>query len=239
MPRISRKSSFHEYSPPDPSSGRLIGVSDVDHAELLGIANSKYSDSHFSCFAYSVSKSRFRSYVDDFFADFIESVPVESGDSTVFSSEKALTFEQPVRCLVFNAFCSPLSAAQEFKFIKGTDFLTGIGIYSISSRFGFGDESKKLALEKVAQYSLQSHHNLSLTLITAIVQPDSSWELALGQIHVHRHSNKNCASIEFALFDPEVFVCSILAEKGLKDAQHVSFNSFIQLFGDMSYYKSV
>jgi hypothetical protein len=189
--------------------------------------------------AYSVSKNRLRSYVDEFFASYIDSVPVKSDDSTGFSSELVLTSEQPVRCLVFDAFHSPISAAKEYKFVKGANFLAGIGIYSISSRFGFGDESKKLALETVAQYSLQSHHNLSLTLMTAIIQPNSSWELSLGQIHVHKHTNNNCASVRFTLFDPEVLVCSILAKKGLKDVKHVSFDSYIPLSGDMSYYKSV
>jgi hypothetical protein len=235
VPRIHRISSFHEYRPPDPSSGRFIGVSNANPAELLSIAKGLYDESGYSRFVYSITKNQLRTYCDEFFADFVENVPIESDDSTDICSKTTVTSEEPVRCLVYNAFRSPLSTTQEFKFVTGTDFLAGIGIYSLSSKFSFGDSKKEL-LGKVAQYNLQSQ-NLSLGLMVAIIQPDSSWQLALGQIRVHKYTNNNSGSVGFALFDPAVFISSIFTKKSLKDVQHEKFDMYIPLAGDMSYYK--
>ncbi|MEK4449400.1 MULTISPECIES: hypothetical protein [Paenibacillus] len=235
MPKIHRLSSFHEYRPPDPSSGRLIEVTNANTADLLSIANDLYNDRGYSRLVYSVTKSQLRTYCDEFFADFVENVPVESDASEGISSKTALTLEEQVRCLVYDAFRSPLFTAQEFKYLTGTDFLTGIGIYSLSSKFSFGDSKKEL-LGKVAQYNLQSQ-NLSLRLMVAIIQPNSSWQLALGQIRVHKYTRSNSGSVGFALFDPAVFISSIFTKKSLIDVQHEKFDIYIPLVGDMSYYK--
>lgn len=235
MPRIHRISSFHEYRPPDQSSGRLFGVLNTNHADLLNIAKGLYDRSGYSRFVYSVTKSQLRSYCDEFFADFIGNVPVDSDGYAGISSVTAITSEEPIRCLVYDAFRSPLFIAHEFKFLTGTDFLTGVGIYSLSLKFSFGDSKKEL-LGKVAQYNLQSQ-NLSLGLMVAIIQPNSSWQLALGKIRVHKYTNSNSGSVGFALFDPAVFISSILTKKSLKDVQHEKFDLYIPLAGDMSYYK--
>ncbi|WP_419885685.1 hypothetical protein [Paenibacillus sp. B-A-8] len=236
MDKIHRISSFHEYRPPVPSSGRLIGVSSANTADLLSIANDLYDEAGYSRFVYSVTKSQLRTYCDEFFADFVENVSVESDDSEGISSKIAVTPEEPVRCLVYDAFRSPLFTAQEFKFLTGTDLFTGIGIYSLSSKFGFGDESKKGLLGKVAQYNLQSQ-NLSLGMMVAIIQPDGKWQLALGQIRVHKYTKSNSGSVCIALFDPAVFISSIFTKKSLKDVQHEKFDIYLPLVGDMSYYK--
>ncbi|RUS44612.1 hypothetical protein [Cohnella sp. AR92] len=236
MPRIHRRLSFHEYSPPNPYTARIIGVSVADPSQLIDIAKSKYTEEGYSRLVYSVSKSQLRTYSDEFFVSFIETVPVETRGFSNVCPEAALPCEQPVRCLVFDAFQSPLYVAQEFKYVKETNFLGGIGVYSISSKFGFGDQSQKSILGKVAQYSLESL-NLCLRLMVAIVQPDRSWKLALGQIQVHKYTENNSATVRFALFEPADFISSLIVNKNLNEVQHIPFNTLVTLVGDMSYYK--
>ncbi|TDG00879.1 hypothetical protein [Paenibacillus piri] len=240
MPRIHRRSSSLEPHSLVLENGHLIGVSDADPVELLEIAKASYTEPDFARLSYSVSKIRLRTYVDEFFSSIIETLPVESDDSTGSSSETALTNEQPVRCLVVDNddLGTRLATIQEYKFVTGTAPFAGVGVYVIYSKDNLGDKSKQLALEKVAQ-----NLDLSTYLMVAIVQPDQSWQIALGYLNVHspksmyKFSNVRYASVSFALFDPVSLISSIITGKTLKDVQHVSLHSLIPLTRDLSFYK--
>ena len=237
MPRSQSLSP--DYSAP----GHLIGVSHADSSELLEISQNLFLSKGFAKLAYFVSKNRLRIYVDEFFSSYIENLPVEFDDSTGFSSETALAHEQPVRCLVVDIdnLWTRLSTMQEYKFVTGTDPLAGIGIYTIFSKEYLGINSKHLILDKVVKHSLESL-NLTTCLMTAIVQPDQSWQIALVQMNVHspksfyKPMNGDCASVSFALFDPASLISSIISGKSPKEVEHVLLRSLIPLDGDMSYY---
>lgn len=240
MPRIFRLSSLHSYKLPKPEEGRFLNGVTLDPLksdQLLEIARSSYSDETFSQLVYSVTQSRHRTYFDEFFASFIENVPVESMDNTGITFETAITHQQPIRCLCFDtSMKSPILTAQEFKYYQGVYILGGVGVFKLYSWLGLSGNTIKLYLGKLAQYHLESM-NPCLSLMVSIVQPESSWQLALGQIHVHKYSKRNCASVKFSVFDPQDFVASIFVGKVLKDIPHSSFDSFVELVGDLSYFK--
>lgn len=243
MRRISRVSTFHSYKLPKPEEAIFLSgviLEQLHAGQLLDLAQALYSDGAWAKLVYSVSFSGLRTYSDQFFESFIEKVPAISNvrnDYTGFSSETAIAYETPVRCLVFDTTVrSPLAAAQEFKFCKGTDLLGGAGVFKIQLKTDHGEESKKLLLGKVGQYSLESV-NPFLGLMIALVHPDSSWELVLGQIQVHKYSGSNSVSIRFAVFEPSIFVNAFLARMSLKDVPHKEFKSLVHVSADLKHFK--
>ncbi|GMK39050.1 hypothetical protein PCCS19_21040 [Paenibacillus sp. CCS19] len=118
--------------------------------------------------------------------------------------------------------------------MKERDFLTGVGVFALTSKFGFGAESKMFNLIKITEYNLESMRNLSLRLMVAIVQPDDCWQIALGNIKVSSVGRKSSASVIFALFDPAVLLSAFLSNKDLRTVEHESIPVFVSLMGDMS-----
>jgi hypothetical protein len=240
MPRISRLSTYHSYKLPKPEEGRFLNgvtMEQLPPDQLLELAQAPYSDGAWAKLVYSVSFGGLRIYSDEYFETFIENVPVTTGDFD-YSSETSLTCETPVRCLVYDTTVkSPLAVAQELKFCKGTDLLGGAGVFKIQLKVDHGDESKKLLLGRIAQYSLESV-NPFLGLMIVLVNPDSSWELVVGQIHVHKYSkSSNSASIKFALFEPSEFITSILAKMSLKDVPLKEYKSLVHVAVDLKHFK--
>jgi len=225
MRRISRVSTFHSYKLPKPEEATFLSgiiLEQLHAGHLLDLAQALYSDGAWAKLVYSVSFSGLRTYSDQFFESFIEKVPVisnVSNDYTGFSSETAIAYE-----------------TQEFKFCKGTDLLGGAGVFKIQLKTDHGEESKKLLLGKVGQYSLESV-NPFLGLMIALVHPDSSWELVLGQIQVHKYSGSNSVSIRFAVFEPSIFVNAFLARMSLKDVPHKEFKSLVHVSADLKHFK--
>ncbi|OMF88748.1 hypothetical protein [Paenibacillus sp. FSL R7-0337] len=234
-----RFSTYQEYQRPTPDDSRFLEgeyLENLDHEEVLELADAPYCDKNWARLVYSLINHSLLMYSDDYFSDLIEKTPVISDSS----EEIMASFQSSIKCLIFYTNVqTPLYYACEMKFCQGTDLFGGVGIYKIHSKLGFNEEMIQRAVTRVIQYSLESC-NPFRGLTIAVVQPDGSWKMVLVQIKIPTYllrESDNTVTAMIHVFDPDRFVRMILGGVNPKEVTHLEFKSIFQVAGSLQHFK--